>query len=116
MKDENLATAPGLSPAEAAVSYLLRRIQADADLRWHMVGTEAFARLCAAEAARTGESADAVHRRHTGMLSGHHPRDARLPKAQTILEKIADLAEEGRRRGGATASVFAEIRALAEEI
>jgi len=60
MKDEALTTAPALTPAEAAVNYVLQRIRVDADLRYHMLYTEAFARLCAAEAVRVGKTVEEI--------------------------------------------------------
>lgn len=53
MKDEALV-ASGVTAAQKAVSYLLRRIAKDADLRYLMLGTEAYALLCVAEKERTG--------------------------------------------------------------
>lgn len=60
MRDEAITTAPTLSKAEAAVSYILKRMRVDANLRHHLLGTEAFSRLCQAEAARAGKSEEEV--------------------------------------------------------
>lgn len=59
MKDVQIVP-EGSTPAERAVSYLLVRLCHDADLRWYLLNTQAFALLCEAEAARTGKTLDEV--------------------------------------------------------
>jgi len=81
MKDQHITTDPALSPAEAAVSYLLQRVRVDADLRHHLVGTEAFERLCSAEAARTGKTPDQVERDLLGLAPAGTPRLVVLRRA-----------------------------------
>jgi len=47
--------------AAVAVAYVIRRIQEDPDLRWHMgAGTEAFTRLLDAEQAITGKPEETI--------------------------------------------------------
>ena len=60
MKDEGLMSEVGCTKPEQAVGYVLRRIQLDADLRYHMIGTEAFRLLCEAQAERTGETVECI--------------------------------------------------------
>lgn len=52
MKDTVIPTQPELSTLENAVSYILQRMRHDANLRHYMLGTQAFALLCEAEAER----------------------------------------------------------------
>jgi len=59
-----------------------------------MLGTEALARLCAAEAARTGSSVDSVEQKYAALLPGSSPSEARLPRARKRLEDIASLAAD----------------------
>lgn len=69
MRDEAITIDPGpLSLAEQAVCYLLKRIRVDVDLRWLMLHTEAFERLCIAEAQRTGEDVEKVRVLYSTML------------------------------------------------
>ncbi len=53
MRDEALV-ASGTTKAEKAVSYILKRIAHDADLRYLMIGSQAYGLLCEAEKERTG--------------------------------------------------------------
>jgi len=85
MKDEALMTAPKLSPAEAAVNYMLQRIRVDANLRYHMIHTEAFSRLVAAEAHRTGELAEEIDAKYS-TLADHCKSD--LPKIAVLKNAI----------------------------
>jgi hypothetical protein len=43
-----------------AIRYALNRAQTDPEFRWHMLHTETFERLCAAEAAFTGTPIEVV--------------------------------------------------------
>lgn len=90
MKDEGLTTAPGLSLAHGAISYILRRIRVDADLRWHMIGTEAFHRLCAAEAERLGKPFEEIETLYSTPMRDD---EAQLPFCRELLAKIAVIAE-----------------------
>jgi hypothetical protein len=79
--------------ADDAVSYLLQRYQTDPDLRWILSHTEAFRRLCRAEAERTGESPECVaDRRSVDLQPRHRRRSARLPTALRHLEAISNAA------------------------
>lgn len=100
MRDENIQTPAGLTPAEAAVNHLLQRIQRDADLSWLMMGTEAFARLCAAEAGRTGETIETVTSRYQ-CRSADRPRllvarelvERLTPAASTVVDLIEEMGD-----------------------
>lgn len=87
MRDEGLTTPPNLNPAEAAVLYVLKRIQVDVDLRFHMLDTEAFARLCAAESQRIGKSPEQV-RDQFAVLAPHCRHDK--PRIQTLRQAIQE--------------------------
>lgn len=74
-----------LSPADSAVKYLLDRIQHDVDLRWHLVGTQAFHLLCAAEAAYLGDSVEAVEgRRSIDLTPEHHRREPEIVRLRKL--------------------------------
>lgn len=88
MRDEGITTDPSLSLADQAVNYVLRRVQLDADLRWHMVGTEAYHRLCVADAARRGRDVDVVKDQWATPPDRLKGEKARLPEAE---KKIRDL-------------------------
>lgn len=91
MPDEGIDTKPGLTPAEAAVSYMLQRIRADADLRYHMLGTEAFERLCTAEAARVGRPLGDI-KVECSKPYPHRAQDrARLPAYVKLVEAIGEM-------------------------
>lgn len=94
MRDEALATETSLTKAEAAVSYILQRIRVDADLRWLMIGTEAFSRLCHAEAERTGKSFDEV-REEFSKLAKRCERD--VPRVVAFRRLAEQLYEAARR-------------------
>jgi hypothetical protein len=91
MRDEALTTPPHLSNSEAAVLYLLKRIRVDADLRYHMLGTEAFERLCSAEALRAGKLLDDIIDLYS--TPADHCRDdkPRLPETLAGLEELVKL-------------------------
>src|SRR5437763_1659617 len=92
MKDEGLTTRPELSLAEAAVNYLLQRIRVDADLRHHLLWTEAFAKLCLAEAHRTGESEGTVRERYSAPAD---PEDKpRLVECREAMQRAAGALRE----------------------
>lgn len=81
-----------MSPADAAVTYLLNRIQVDPDLRWLMLNTEAFTKLCVAEAARLGEAVEAVtERREHDRQPSHRRHQPRLVEFRRIVQEIRDL-------------------------
>jgi hypothetical protein len=96
MKDVHITWPPELSPAESAVLYLLKRVRHDADLRWHVLGTEAFALLCAAEAARTGKSAEEVEALYATPVDGELPQLVRCRRA--IRKAIDALCDERDQR------------------
>jgi len=89
MHDVGLTAAPALSAADQAVKYLLDRIQFDADLRYLMLDTEAFALLCRAEAERRGESGEVVQeRRSKSLIPKHHDSVPRLVRLRALVEWI----------------------------
>lgn len=95
MRDEALTTPPQLSAAEAAVNYILQRVRVDADLRYHLLHTEAFARLCRAEAERTGKTDEEVEE-HYSMLANHCKDD--LPKLVKVRKAVKDAVQVCRDR------------------
>ncbi len=76
--------------ADLAVTYVLDRAQTDADLGY-LIGpmTEAFAKLCAAEAAYTGEDVETV----TARRSVSHARYPRRYLSEGDWRDRAELAE-----------------------
>jgi hypothetical protein len=111
MTDEGLATQPQLSPAEAAVNYVLRRIRVDANLRYHMLHTEAFSLLCDAEAARTGKSRDTIEQLYGTPAANCRDVQARLPACIERLESIERIASD---RGMDERQRLSEIQKLAQ--
>ncbi len=105
MKDHSLPTPPGLSAAEAAVSYVLRRIQLDADLRWHMLHTQTFELLCTAEALLAGKTKEEI----AALFSTPANDDkAQLPELRERVRDLeSDLAD--------CAQDFKHLRASAEK-
>jgi len=91
MRDEEIIIPPTLTTAQSAVLYVLKRIPLDADLRHHMLDTEAFARLCAAEAERTGKTAEDVEEFFSTSKRDEKPR---LFEAREALDKIDELTFE----------------------
>lgn len=85
MADWGDYTNHNLAPADKAVAYLLERARRDPDLRWLLLGTQAFALLCEAEAVRSGRTRDEVGA--TAATPVAH-RDANRPAR---LETHADL-------------------------
>lgn len=99
MKDEALQTDPALSVAEQAVSYMLQRMRVDVNLRHYLIGTEAFAKLCEAEAKRIGtdaESIEAIYSQLAPHLAGHK---ATVVHHRDKLEKIGDALFRVRHEG-----------------
>jgi hypothetical protein len=96
MPDMGLTPDAQLSPADQAVKYLLDRVQHDPDLRWLCgVGTQSFRLLILAEAARTGETEEAVLlRRRRNLLPAHHRQEPevlqRRREVQALREKYDD--------------------------
>lgn len=82
-----------VTTADRAVSFLLHQYQIDPDLRWELKHTEAFRRLCQAEAERTGEPPECVaERRSVDLQPRHRRRSARLPSALRHLEALSNAA------------------------
>lgn len=78
-----------MTPDQVAVTCLLDRMQRDADLRWVMLHTDAFQKLCEAEAARTGETPKMVAaRRSIDLRPKYRRQPAKLPRALKHLEWI----------------------------
>ena len=92
MRDVGLTANHSLSPADAAVKYLLDRIQHDPDLRWLMLHSEAFYLLCAAEAARTGETLEVVEARR--VLDLQPPHDQREPEVVRLRSKLEAMGAD----------------------
>lgn len=92
-----------LSPADVAVKYLLDRIQTDPDLYFYAGPmTQSFALLCAAEAARTGESPKEVElRRGKDLQPAYRRREAEVVE---LRDKVADL------RDGDAEDTIAELK------
>lgn len=88
MRDEGLMVEPGLSAHEEAVSYILQRIRVDANLRYYLVGSEAWAKLCIAEAQRTGEDVEKVRRRTAEMLPHCRNDVPEVHKLRQDIERI----------------------------
>ncbi len=102
MRDYGLTPDPRLQPADRAVSYLLTRLQFDADLRWLLAGTEAYRLLIDAEAHRLGQTPDQVLARRKEDLRAPDDRDPpRIPRLReqrdALLQALQDLFEEGQR-------------------
>jgi hypothetical protein len=122
MKDEGLATAAELPDAEAAVNYLLQRVQVDADLRWHMLGTEAFHRLCVAEAKRTGMPVGAIEANYSIPLARCADDKPKLVACRLALQQIkqalvraaAESPTEERFGENVTATVMPLLERLGE--
>lgn len=70
----------------AAIKYILDRIQRDADLRHHMIHTEAFRLLCAAEAAALGVDAE-QHEQDRLKWLGKEPCMPQLVRLRGILDE-----------------------------
>lgn len=90
MKDQMLSIPAGLNAAEAAVLYVLKRVRVDADLRWHMLHTEAFERLCNAEAQRTRKALEDVENQYGTPANDDK---AKLPE---LRRKVEDLEARGK--------------------
>jgi len=95
MIDEALRTAPTLSPAEAAVSYILQRIRVDANLRYHMLHTEAFGRLCAADALRTGKTEEEAMTTYSTPAEHCRNDKPQLIELRNGIEKAINLMSDG---------------------
>lgn len=63
----------GLSVADAAVDYMLRRLRADPRIAYYFVGTESLRALTRAYAAAHGLDADAFHAEFAGGLETERP-------------------------------------------
>lgn len=96
---EGPPTAPVVAPvdpdwaAHTAVRYVLDRIQVDPDLRWLMLGTEAFAMLCQAEAAYVDDPLERVMNLREQDLQPEHRK--RLPAVTLYRKMLADLLVAG---------------------
>lgn len=94
MKDEAIATPPQLSAAESAVLYLLIRIRLDVDLRWHMLDSEAFAKLCAAEAERTGKTPEEVEGIYANPPPECRDKIPELVKLRRLVDAIEGMDDQ----------------------
>jgi hypothetical protein len=104
MKDEAIRIAPCPTDAQAAILYVLTRCQLDLNLRHYMVHTEAFTRLCDAEAKRTGEDLEVVEDRFS-----QPKREGRadIVKARELFHSIRQKIELNRKHGDHAAVVAA---------
>jgi predicted nuclease with TOPRIM domain len=91
MRDEHLDVSDITAPAERAVLYLLKRMQVDVNLRHHMIGTEAFAKLCEAEAARVGMSPEMVMEEYS-TLEKHCRYD--VADVVTLRKRVEGLTDD----------------------
>ena len=91
MRDEGLVAKKKLTRSQRAVKYLLDRIRVDADLRWKMLGTEAFALLCAAEAKRRGKLKEHVREKYS--QPAEHCRGDRAQIVE-LREEVTKLQEK----------------------
>lgn len=108
MRDEGLV-ASGASAAEKAVNYILQRIAHDADLRYLLLGTQAYALLCEAEKERTGIEIG-------GELGidpppGTVPGQAKLPRYAKLLEAAKATVYRLRFVDGLRADQLVELEA-----
>jgi hypothetical protein len=73
-----------------AVTYLLDRQQENPDLHWEIgFGTEAFRRLCVAEAAATGRPLEEVEKERQRDLQPAH--DRREPEVLRLRKELEEL-------------------------
>lgn len=102
MHDVAIQAPAGLTAAEGAVAYLVQRLKADADLRHHMLHTEAMAWLFAAESLRTGTPAEAMEAEIIDRAIEQEP--AQLLQCRRALTEIYNLAADCLERGGTRAA------------
>lgn len=77
-------------PAEAAVKYLLDRIQHDADLCWTCgPGTQVFRLLVRAEAFRTRQTEDQVYKQREVFLGNGTAEVVDLRRYKAAMESMA---------------------------
>jgi hypothetical protein len=88
MRDEGLTVGSQLEHAQAAVKYILKRITVDPDLRHHMIGTEAYDRLCLAEASRIGKTLDQVKEAYWELAPHCRGERAQLVEMRERLEAL----------------------------
>lgn len=74
--------------AEQAVQFVLNRVVCDADVRWHMIGTETLRRCLIAEAERTGLSENEVEARLAKRIKGRRQEKAKLVEARERIEEL----------------------------
>lgn len=79
-----------LSPAEAAVLAVLQQMRTDMDLRYSLLFTDAFCKLCAAEAARSGASVEDIEVRYSAPERGGLP-GPKIPKFRRAVAEIRRL-------------------------
>jgi hypothetical protein len=95
MRDIGLQPDTELAPADQAVKYLLDRIQNDANLRYHMLHTQAFTLLVEAEAARLGMPIDAVRdKREQDAQPDYARRRPDLVEARAALKRLLVAARD----------------------
>lgn len=113
MRDEAIAIAPHLSAAEAAVIYVLKRVKVDADLRHHMLHTEAFSRLCQAEAAQIGKTEDEVMDNYSTPAEHCKDEKPKLVICRQLLDEIAEIAEDHFGYKDLSGEAFSKISRIA---
>lgn len=105
----------GPTTADQAVNYILDRIQTDPDVYYYLgPGTESFALLCAAEAARTGEPTDEVRKRRRKDLQPEYRR--RQAKVVELEERIESGEAGGDEAKNRIEELEEEIACLREQI
>lgn len=89
------AAADAMTPSDEAVVYMLRRIQIDPDLRWMMLHTEAFAKLIAAQAARTGAPIENVEAQWSIDRQPEYRKfKPRIPEFRRIIAELKHHCRE----------------------
>lgn len=81
-----------VDPVYGAVRYLLDRVQTDPDLRYLLLGSEAFARLCQAEAHATGRPLGEVRSARERDAQPAHRR--REPDVLALKRRVEQLEDE----------------------
>lgn len=94
MRDEYISTAPRLTCAEDAILYVLKRLKVDADLRWHMLGTEAFERLCDAEAKRSGHPGEYVRALYATPATSCADDKPKLVRLRAAVSKAIAMCDQ----------------------
>lgn len=99
--------------AEIAVRYLLQRLRHDADLRHHLLHTEALHKLLLADSLRTGAPAKDMAEAIAQAARQQEP--ALLVQCRRALKSIYDIAADALSRGADKGTeALQEIQELTE--